>query len=92
MTKNDKINEKFTWTKQKNPGVYKQRSIDEWLGRNFEFNYVNTEDDKPSLLFPADGCICGTFSKIFDKYCPETRSRMLARSRVINENNNKISW
>ena len=83
MTKNDKINEKFTWTKQKNPGVYKQRSIDKWLGRDFEFNYINTENKKPSLPCPVERCICDTFSKIFNKYLPETRSRILSCSRAI---------
>ena len=91
MTKNDEINENFTLTKQKNPGVYKQRSIDVWLGRNFEFNNVNTEHEKPSLPCPAEGCICGTFSRIFDNYHPDTRRRMLSRSRAINENNNEKS-
>ena len=55
MTENDEINETFTLTKQKNPGVYKQRSIGKWF-------YINTENEKLSLPCPADGCICGTFS------------------------------
>ena len=92
MTENDEINETFTLTKQKNPWVYKKWSIDKWLGRNFEFNYVNIENEKPSLPCPADGCICGTFPRIYDKYLFEIRSRMLSRSRVINEINNEISW
>ena len=49
MNKNDEFNENFTLTKQKKQEVYKQRSIDVWLGRNFEYNYVNTEHEKPSL-------------------------------------------
>lgn len=35
---NDDFNEYFTFTKQKKHGVYKQRSIDVWLGKNFEYN------------------------------------------------------
>jgi len=76
VTENDEINEKYNLTKQ----------------RKFEFNYVNTENEKPSLPCPVDGCICGTFSRIFDKHLPETRNRMLSRLMAINANNNKISW
>ena len=79
VTENDKTNENSTLMKHKNPGVYKQGSIDEWLGRNFEFNHVNTENEKSSLPCPTEGCICCTFSRIFDKYRPKTRSRMLSR-------------
>ena len=75
-----------------NPVVYKQRSIDVWLGRNFEFNYVNTENEKPSLPCPVEGCICCIFCRIFDNYHLDTWSRMLSRSRDINENNNEKSW
>ena len=78
-------------TKQKKTGVCKQRSSDVWLGRNFKFNYVNTEHEKASLFCPVEGCICGTFSRIFDNYHPYTRIRMLSRSRAMNENNNEIS-
>ena len=92
MTENDEINENFLLTIQKKPGVYKQRSIDGWLGRNFEYNYVNTDHEKPSLPCPAKGCIYGTFSRIFDNYDPDTRCRMLSRSKSINENNKEISW
>ena len=92
MTENDEINKKIILTKQKNPEVYRQRSIDKWLGRKFEFNYVNTENEKPSLPYPVDGGICGTNSRIFYKYLPETRSRILSLSKAINENNNEILW
>ena len=71
---------------------YKQRSIDVWLGRNFEFNYVNTEHDKPSLPCPTEENICGKFSRIFDNYHQGTRSRMLSCPRPINENNKETSW
>ena len=97
MNENDEINENFTLTKQnktkqKKQGVYKQRSIDVWIGRNFEYNYVNTEHEKASLPCPAEGCIWGTFSRIFDNYDPDIRCRMSSRSKPINENNKEISW
>ena len=92
MTENDEINKKINLMKQKNSEVYKQWLIDEWLSRKFEFNYVNTENEKLSLPCPVDGCICETFSRIFDKYLPETRSRILSLSKAINENNNEILW
>ena len=88
MTENDEINENFTLTKQKKLGFYKQRSIDVWLGKNFGFNYVNIEHEKPSLPCPTEGCICGTFSRIFDYYDPNIRCRMLSRSKP----NKEISW
>ena len=62
------------------------------LGRNFEYNYVNTEHEKPSLSCPKEGYICGTFSRIFDNYNPDIRCRMLSRSKHINENNKEIYW
>ena len=92
MNENDEFNENFTLIKQKRQGVYKQRSIDVWLGRNFEYNYVNTEHEKLILPCPVEGCICGTFSRIFDNYDPDIRCRMLSRSKPINENNKEISW
>ena len=92
MNENDEFNENFTLTKQKKQGVCKQRSIDVWIGRNFEYNYVNTKHEKPSLPCPAEGCIYGTFSRIFDNYDQDIRCRMLSRSKPINENNKKISW
>ena len=92
VNKNDQFNKKSTSTKQKKQGVYKQRSIDVWLGRNFEYIYVNTEHEKPSLPCPTEGCICGTFSRIFDNYDPDIRCRMLSRSKPINKNNKKVSW
>ena len=91
MNENDEINENFTLTKQKKQGVYKQRSIDVWFGRNFEYNYVNTDNEKPSLPCPAEGCIYGTFSRIFDNYDPDIRCRMLSRSKPISEDNKKLS-
>ena len=90
VTENDEINENFTLTKQKKLGVYKQRSIDVWLGKNFGFNYVNIEHEKPSLPCPTEGCICGIFSRIFDKYEPDIRCRMLYCSKAINESNKEI--
>ena len=92
VNKSDEFNETFTLTKQKKQGVYKQRSIDVWLGRNFEQNYVNTVHRKPSLPCPAEGCICGTFSKQIENYDPDIRCRMLSRSQSINKNNKEISW
>ena len=92
MTENDEFNEKITFTKQNNPRVNKKQSIDVWLGRNFEFNYVNTKNEKLSLPCPTEGCICGTSFRIFNNYHPDSRSRMFSRSRVINENNNETLW
>ena len=75
-----------------NLDVYKRHFIDDLLGRNFEFNHINTLNEKPSLPCPVDGYVCGTFSRIFDKYLPKTRNKMLVHSRAINKNNNIISW
>ena len=79
MHKNDEINENFTLTKQKKLKVYKQRSIYVWLGN-------------PSLPCSVEGCIYGTFSRIFNNYDPDIRCRMLSRSKPINKNNKKVSW
>ena len=54
--------------------------------------YVNTDHENPSLPCPAEGCICGTFSIIFDNYDLDIRCQMLSRSKSINENKKGISW
>ena len=92
VNESDEFNETFTLTKQKKQGVYKQRSIDVWLGRNLEYNYVNTVHEQPSLSCPAEGCICGTFFRIFDNYDPDIRCQMLSRSKSINDNNKEVLW
>ena len=72
----DNIPKQFTLTKQKNNEIktiknkekYSERIGKLWLGRTYDYNYVNSNNSKPSLPCPAPGCTCGVFSKIVDHY------------------------
>ena len=51
--------------KNKNKEKYSERTIQSWLGRTYDYNYVNSNNSKPSLPCPALGRTCGLFPNFF---------------------------
>ena len=62
-----------------------ERSIKSFLGRTCNYNYVNSNNSNPSLLYPAKGCKYGLFSNFFDTYDEEINKKLL-----INTDDDKL--
>ena len=54
------------------------------LGRTYDYNYVNSNNPKPSLPCPTLACTCGLFSICFDHYDDDIEKKL------INTNNDNL--
>ena len=61
-------NNEIKTTKNKNKEKYSERTSTSFLGRTYDYHYVNSNNSKPSLACPALRCTCGLFFNFFDHY------------------------
>ena len=79
-------------SKNKNKDKYSERTSKSFLGRTYDYHYVNSNNPKPSLPCPALRCTCGLFSTNFDHYDDEIKKMILINTNNNNLPNDEVSW
>ena len=77
-------------TKRHKINIYSNKKFKTWLGRSYD--YIKSNELKPLLPYPGEGCNCGIFSNFFDSYNDETKRKLL---KIKNDNiilYDQVSW